>query len=242
MISNCTGAEDMKSKTLQSLTAFLFALGVSLAVPATAKADAYFLNFNTVFGDTGLPLASSDTPWIQALFEDISPGSVRITLSALNLTDPENVVDLWLNLDPNLDPSSLSFNFVGGSGGFDPPTISTGADAFQADGDGSFDILFSFTTGMDDVNRFTGGEYAVFEVSGIATLQAIDFNFLSAPGGGWGPFFGAAHIQRIGPLEESTHIAPGEGLELIPEPQSLALLGLGSIIGLGLLRRRKANC
>src|SRR5207237_1661377 len=114
------------------------------------------------------------------------------------LTDNENVDQLYLNLNTSLKPTKLTVTLVKESGSFDTPKVSTGINKFQADGDGKYDILFNFNNGGTANNRFTAGESMTYYISGIPNLMASDFAFLSAPAGGAGPFFAAAHVQRIG--------------------------------------------
>jgi hypothetical protein len=133
-------------------------------------------------------------------------------------------------------------------------SISTGVDAFKADGDGLYDILIDIKSGPPAV-RLTAGETAVWDLSGIAGLDALDFDFLSAPDGGHGPFKAAAHVQGIGPqnadsgwvapetttttttVTPTTTITPTTGG--VPEPSMLLLLGSGLALASKRLRRQK---
>src|SRR6185503_10467667 len=94
------------------------------------------------------------------------------------------------------------------------PTLSNGAitegvNAFKADGDGKYDVLFQFSTTPGD--SFTGGEQISYLITGITGLDAMDFyRFLSLPAGGHGPFFAAGHVQAISYGEGSGWIAPSD--------------------------------
>src|SRR5436190_21575825 len=92
--------------------------------PVTAQADTFLFQFGDVFSGDG-PV-STNRPWVQAMFKDISPGVVQISVSNLNLTANENLDEFYLNLNTNLNPLSLSINIVGQTGNFDAPVFSKG--------------------------------------------------------------------------------------------------------------------
>lgn len=196
----------------------------SLAVPA----EGIEYNFNTAFSGAGP--ASTNRPWIDAVLQDVAPGTVQLTLANVNLSGSEDVDQFYLNLNPNYSPNSLSFSAWGGSGGFDTPAVSLGLNAFKADGDGKYDILFNFSTGGSDANRFTANESLVCLISGIPGLTASDFAYLSQPAGGAGPFYAAAHIQRIGTGSLSGWVSATDvgSPAPVPEPQPATLLGLAA--------------
>ena len=110
-----------------------FATLASVVAQAVALADGYQYDFAHAF--SGTAPASATTPWVQARFIDIAPGTVQLTVSNLNLTGHENVDQLYFNLAPTLDPTKLNFTHVSDSGSFDLPTFTEGVDSFKADGD-----------------------------------------------------------------------------------------------------------
>jgi len=190
-------------------------------------AQDYQFVLNNAF--SGSSPASTNTSWMNVVFRDISPGVVSLTVSNLHLSGTENVDQLYLNLNPTYDPLKLQFAFVSSSGGFDLPSITEGTNAFKADGDGKYDVLFNFTSNSNDKHQFTQGESFTYDISGISGLTAADFDYLSFPAGGAGPFYAAAHVQRIGNGSLSGWISGTSTgyLAPVPEPSGIALLALG---------------
>jgi hypothetical protein len=186
-----------------------------------------------VFSGTTAPAGS--TPWLNATFDDGgAAGTVTLTLSATNLTGGEFVGDWYFNLDPALDSSSLLFSAPTKVGSFGDPGIGKATDAYQADGDGKYDIEFAFAMGGAGV-RFGAGESATYTITGISTLTANSFKFLSSPAGGHGPYYTAAHVQGIA-IEGGTTSA----WVTVPEPSSF-VLAVAGILGLAFMGRRASK-
>lgn len=211
---------------LFGVSAALFAVA-SLAGPASTQAAVISFDLSIEFSGGTAPTGTP--PWIRATFDDGGgAGSVDMFLEDVNLTGTE-FVNVWMfNLDPSLDPTALVFSAPTTTGSFTIPTISTGVNAFMANGDGFFDIklLFDGTDGAP--NRFGSGDAVLYTITGIPSLTASSFNFLSFQDGGQGEFMTAAQVGGIGPNDESGWISP--------EPATLGLLALG---GLALVRRRR---
>lgn len=186
----------MKSsyRLLSGITGALFA-GILPLAAGTVEYD-----FGQLSG--GTPPAGA-TPWLQAVFTDTAANTVQLTLSAGNLTGSEFVSCWYFNLDPALTPTSLNFSETGSSGAFTGPTIQTGANGYKAGPDGKYDVLLGFSTAGGASSRFSGGDSITFTITGITGLTAQDFNFLSSPAGGSGPYSSAAHIQGIAPGDGS---------------------------------------
>jgi hypothetical protein len=211
--------------TKNSLRALRFVLCVLPLVaglaPSNTHASGFVYNFVDAFSGTS---PSASTAWTTATFEDVAPGTVSLTISNSGLTANEYVSGLYFNLDPTKSPMSLQFNFVSGTAGVTLPVVTTGVNFERADGDGYYDVLFSFATAAS--GRFNANDYFVYTITGIPGLTTADFIYLSAPAGGVGPFLAAGHVQSIGTNALSGWIAPTETTPLvpIPEPSTAALL------------------
>lgn len=220
------------TKTVSSITVGRFrGLTVALIILAGSLAANASIEYqlNTPFGTDPAP-NTGNGPWIDASFIDVTPGEVLLTVINVNLLPGEFVQGngngasggLYFNLNPGDNPADLKFTPVSSTGNFGP-VISTGEDKFKADGDGYYDIQFDFSQ-----QTFSVDSSFTYEITGISTLTAADFEYESAPGGGLGPFYAAAKIQGL-PGGSSTYIEPSGGYEIIPvpEPGSLVLLAGG---------------
>jgi hypothetical protein len=201
---------------------------VFLLLPILSNATGILYQFNTPFPTD--PSPSGPTPWLTADFEN-SAGGVTLTLSAAGLTGSEFASEMYFNIAPNLDQSLLNFSETASTGTFSAPTINQapGDNNYKADGDGKYDFVFEF--GTANGTTFGSGDSITYFISGILGLTASNFAYLSAPAGGSGPFYAAAHIQSLS-NGGSTWIEPGGGpiLTSVPEPSSETILG-----GLGLI-------
>jgi len=224
----------VKNRVLYNRAARVVVLLAALCSTPRVKADTLTFNFTNTFSGTGP--AASGVPWLQMMFEDVSPGTVRLTISNSFLTGNEFVSDVYFNLRPTLNPTNLNLANLGSSGGFSLPTISKGLDAEKADGDGFYDVYLAF--GTSSSKRFGPGEWLSYNLSGIPDLTVNDFPFLSSPGGGTGTFFAAAHVQGIGGGSLSGWVGPTEAIITpVPEPAPVLLVGLG----IGLLLAEQAS-
>jgi hypothetical protein len=187
-------------------------------VPAHAAVVTY--SYDMEFSGARAP--GGDAPWLIATFDDHnSQGSVLLTLSSAGLISGENVKELYFNLDPLLVPAQLSFNYLANSSTAPVANkISLSSNAYKADGDGKYDIKMEFPNG----SGFDAGEILAYEITGISTLTAASFSFLSAPAGGHGPYYAAAHVQNTtgAGSGSSGWIAP-----TVPLPAAGWLLGSG---------------
>ncbi len=221
----------MKAKLYKLGGAMARAWALLAMAPGLLVAGDFQYEFNSVLSGTA-PLPSNQ-PWLDAIFQSISPGVVQLTLTNVNLAGSENVESVYFNLNPALQASALKFNVTGETGLFQLPTIAANENKFKAASGGYFDIGIAFSNGGTDAQRFTAGDSLVLQISGIPTLTASDFLFLSTPTGSSGTAYAAARVQRIG--TSSGWIVPQGGASVIPvpEPSLGALLSLG--VGLWLV-------
>jgi len=136
------------------------------------------------------------TPWLTAVFSDVSPGTVDLTLSAPGLTGSEMVNQWFFNLNPALNASALNFAQTGATGSFASPGVGVGTDSFKAPYDGKYDIMFSFSSAVG--SQFSQGDSLSFSITGIAGLTASDFVYQNTASSGHGQLYAAANIQTIG--------------------------------------------
>jgi hypothetical protein len=212
-------------------------LAVASLLSMTSLASATTLTFGLDFEFSGASApVSPTTPWVTITLDDSfgGPNTVRLTVEATNLTGGtrgENIAGFYLNFDPVLDPTLLSFAVVDNSAST-PNAINTGVNAFQADGDGLFDIEFDMPPPPGNASsRFTGGESITYDITYGSAIDVSSFDFMSEMGGGAGSYSGAAHIQKING-NNSGWIG-----NVIPEPSTALLMAMG----LGLLSHRGRN-
>jgi len=223
---------------LAACAALLLIVSVSF-LPVSARAVVlYTFGTNLFSGDSSL---STNIPQLTLLFQDVSPGTVHLTISAPGLTNNENVDKLYININPAYNPNSLILaNFAVASGSFALPTVDQGEDGFKADGDGKYDERFNFG-GSDLTTWFSAGDVMTCDLTGIPTLTSLDFIYLSTPAStsSSGPFDAAVHIVSIfnpnghgdtsgyiGVLGPDAHIIP------VPEPTAAAFASLAFILWL----------
>ena len=211
--------------------ATVFAAMAVLPVQAATVTFNYDISFGAVAPD-------GPTPYATAVFDDGgTAGSVTLTMSVAGSVNLADVTAMYFNLDPALDPNSLNFLRTGGDGPTAAnTTISTGTDNFQADGDGRYDILFDFPPPPgQQAARFNSNEFLTYDITGIATLTADDFNFFATPAGGFGPYLSVARFQDTGPLQEDS-----DWVGVVPVPAAVWLFGSGLLGVVGIARRRRS--
>jgi len=206
------------SKMIKEKLAVIILLAM-MGLPAQASIPSCILNFDYRF----MPLENAGplgAPWVVAVFENADEG-VRLWVANTSPYGTNVVQKLWFNLNPVFDPANLTFSFVGSSSGSDDWLIATAANAYKADGDGLYDILFVHSGDQP----FGAGDWFVYSISGIPNLGASDFCYFSAPPPrGPEPYYGPFKAVALFPCFQ--YIA-------VPEPSTVILVGGGLCILLG---------
>jgi VPDSG-CTERM exosortase interaction domain len=211
-----------------------YALSTLLGVSISYNANALTFDLNTQYSGGAQP-----SGFLRVAITDTgTPSTVQITLTSF-LQGTEFASDVYLNLDPTLNPSLLTglVTPTSTTGTFVNPTVNLGANAFSADGGGRYDINFAFQTGPPSA-RFDNGDSVTYLVGGITGLDALDFSFLSQPpNGGNGFHIAAAHIQAITPNSSGS---TSSFVSTVPDGGATAMLLGIAFVSLGAFRRRLA--
>jgi hypothetical protein len=219
----------------KAATVALF-MGAVLMGARPAQATAIDFAFTTNFGST--PTTGT---LLGRLSDSPGGGDLLLTLIAAFPADGASLDAVYFNLNPAINPLGVTFTLVNDTTGGAFESVDRGTDAYRADGDGYFDFRLNFSEGANPP-QFGPVDTVSFLISGPGSLTLQDFVELSAPGPGEspGPFFGAAHVQNIGPTGNSTWLGVGvrptpfeeppgddEPPTPVPEPASLVMLGSG---------------
>lgn len=209
----------------------------------SAVAEMLTIPFEYEFSGAVAP--EGNRPWVTATFDDESTiGSVKLEFDLSNLVDDEFIGRALFNLDPALDPTSLTFGSPTKNGSFADPVIRTEIDTFRTAGQW-FDLEFDFAESNSDntEDRFGAGESMVIEIAAPG-LEAGSFDFSSNSDYGPGPLTGAIRVKGIGELGEFSGWISDHELFPVPEvPEPSATAYLLSLTALALLatawRRRR---
>jgi hypothetical protein len=208
----------------------LWVLGALFCAGGAAHADTVTYGFNFEFSGGQAP--GGPAPWITATFTQFSLHDVRLVISTAGLTGLEDIKTSYFNIVPALSSVLPQLTFTYDSGA--AATVSAAEDGFMADGDGLYDIRFTYGNGNNGFNAGMTSTFDITDASSGPTLSAASFFALSTPAGGHGPFDAAAHIQNT--------TGPGSGgsgwVAPVPLPAAAWLLiaGLG---GLGAFARKR---
>jgi hypothetical protein len=224
-------------KRTYGLASALFGLVLMPGLASAGTLEFDFLPANTFSGTA--PAGS-----LTAVFTDNGDGTVNLKITS-SLATGENLDPgkaLYLNFKGDgavTNATKLSFSLVSNTNFSQAATVLTTSKEkdmnFKADGDGHYDILFTYTS---STKAFTNGEIQTYKISSTAgSISASDFNELSEFPSGSGSWLAAVHVQNTpsggsgSAFVGGTVPGGGGGGNIIPEPSSMALMGLG---GLGL--------
>lgn len=214
-------------KTLK--TWFTGALLAWVALPA----HAVLFSFSHEFSGSGDVCANGTCATLSVLQNG---ANVDFLLNS-NLNTGEFITGLYGNRDPFANPTLTDFNSRGGTGADAVSSLSSGPDAFKADGDGFFDYVWDFnnsgTPRLDGTDTFS---WTFFNASLDDFVNAVSVN---GPVGKNGFTF-ALRLQGLGAGNEGSGwfdaVTAPNGQ--VPEPGTNALLALALLSMAFVLRRR----
>jgi hypothetical protein len=221
-----------------------WALAIVAGMAGPSRADFAQFDLGVLINGTA---PSGTSPYLTAAFSSVSAGTVTLTLTNNTAASPEQFVDTWLfALDPTLDSNTVTFTYEAGQSTGPAATVSKGVDQFGNNSgvtgygnnsSGLFDFKLAFPK-AGNVNRFGGQETVVYTLTGSG-ITASSFKFTGAPNyNANGPYYSAAHVQGIPMISGTTSGAIGANA-VVPEPSSIALVGVGlSVIAGALCRAR----
>ncbi len=227
----------MKSYSVETLASTLAALGFLSAV-GTAQAALFEIDYTTAGAFSGVPPGSpgSNTVFATAVFDDHGgSGSVTLTMNVLNNLSAGAYVNDWY-----FNVSSAPLSNITLSSGVAAPSIDfTVPDSYKADGTGGgFDFAFHFST--SNPGELGQGNTSVYTLTGGGiTANSFNSNSVSLPpSAGNGGYVSALHVQGYGNSVWIAGTSGGGTGSQIPEPATLALLGLG-LLGIAATHRRR---
>jgi hypothetical protein len=209
-----------KEEAFMKKLVYLFFVVMIMSVAVSAQAMTVTFNQYEKFA------GSPPSPTFSATIVDTA-GGVRITMDHPVSSDADIVFSWFFNIVPPIPAAvtAASVIFVSGieaTGQGPTPGVLLAEDVEQADGDGKFDLVFTWPNSGS--GEFIEGENSIYDVTGLTAAQ---FVALSTPVGGHGPYYSA--------VEQSAWW--GQGKNPVPIPAAVWLFGTG-LLGLIGVRRK----
>jgi len=213
----------------------LLVLGIMLLLSFAAEPAPAALSYDPANTFSGTAPAGSLT----ADFTDVA-GGVQLVITS-NLAAGENLDPtkaLYFNFNPAKDSilQNLSFSLIANANFSQAATVATAPDGFKADGDGYYDINFTYTAATKAF--ITGESQTYFITDSKGAISAGDFvNYLSSTGGGNGTWISAIHVQNTPSGGSGSAWVGATTVSPAPLPAAAWLLGSG-LAGMMVLRRK----
>ena len=234
------GGKSHESRTGRHIRLCTVLVGAALLSGSAARA-ALDIPIGTSYN--GNP-PTSPPPWVDLNFVDLSPGTVRLTITASQLSAISYIQNLYFNFDDTKTVTSLNFTPVWSLwSGVNSYSLSEGKNMSPADKGGSFDIKLGFGTSKA-ASQFNGGDQVVFDITSSQSFSSASFAFKSyqpgpiLPNSSW---YAAALIQNTGPKNNQSGFDGAGSFTLTSVPE--ASFGFASagccLAGLGLGLRRE---
>jgi len=199
---------------------------LTLAIWSTSvSADSVsFLPSNTWSGTAAAGSLTIDYEPVAGFSNELTM-TISSSLASGENVDPGKAFYLAINPAKNSYLPDLTFTLQSNSGFSQAASVSTGADAFKADGGDSYDILMTYTPGTKAFTTNQSQTYLITATGAGETLVTSDFTGFPTDDGSGASFVAATHIQNT-PNGGSGSAWDGGTLSSTPEPASVTLWGI----------------